>query len=103
MLTTLLAERHATPQFVREVLKHDNLVLLLGGLRSGFGDQHSDAVAVGGEVPRGAAECGDPRTGFFGDEGVALHRIADGHQLVAGMVYQLGSGAGPVRIEAAVI
>ena len=31
-----------------------------------------------------AAECGDPHAGFVGDEGGAVHGVADGHQLVAG-------------------
>ncbi len=65
------------------------MVLLLGGLGGRFGDQHRDALPVVSEVPRGAAEFADPHAGFFRDEAIALHGIADGHQLVAGTVHQL--------------
>ena len=50
-----------------------------------------------------AAERGDPHAGFVSDEGVAVHGVADGHQLVAGLVHQLVSGARPVWIGAATI
>ena len=61
----LLADRHAPPQFVGEVLEHDDPVVLLRGLGGNLRNQHGDALAVWSEIPRGTgrvgeAECRDP-------------------------------------------
>ena len=52
---------------------------------------------------RRAAEGGEPHARFVGDERGAVHGVADGHQLVAGLVHQLVSGARPARGSAATI
>ena len=41
--------------------------------------------------------------GLLGDEGVVVHGVADGDELVAGAVHQLVSAARPARSSVAVV